>query len=134
MAKHIPSKHPVIIENNGFRLISRAINRITVYISREDLRNTPVAPYKPILLATLRKFPELGDTVEIDQTPPKILSTKPRVVIYFCKTPSVRHWFRIPEAAARQMAIYIRYRLGFKMITPFNITALFYKEEFEEIT
>lgn len=134
MAKHIPSKHPIIIENNGFRLISRAINRITVYISREDLRNTPVAPYKPIILATLRKFPELGDTVEIDQTPPKILSTKPRVVIYFRKTPTVRHWFRIPESAARQMAIYIRYQLGFKMITPFNITALFYKEEFKEIT
>lgn len=134
MAKHTPAKHPIIIENNGFRLISRAINRITVYISREDLRNTPVAPYKPILLATLRKFPELGDTVEIDLTPPKILSNRPRVVIYFRKTPTIRHWFRIPQNATRFMSIYIRYQLGFKMILPFNITALFYKEEFEEIT
>lgn len=133
MAKHTPAKHPIIIENNGIRLTAKAINRITVYISREDLRNTPVAPYKPIILATLRKFPEYGDTVEVDLCPPKILSNRPRVVIYFRDKPTVRHWFRLTEEASRNMSIYIRYQLGFKMITPFNITALFYKEEFHEI-
>lgn len=134
MSRHIPSNTPVIIENNGFRLSSMAISRMTVYISREDIRSLPIEPWKPIKLATLRKFPELGDTVEIDQTPPKILSKRPRVVIYFRKKPTVRHWFRIPEAASRYMSIYIRYQLGFKMITPFNITSLLYKEEFKEIT
>ncbi len=134
MAMHIPAKNPVIIENNGFRLVSKAIKRMSVYVSKEDITNTPVAPWKPLILASLRKFPELGDTVEIDSCAPKILTKRPRVVIYFRDKPTTRHWFNINEAGSRLMAIYLRYQLGFKMITPFNLTAMLYKEEFEEIT
>lgn len=134
MAKHNPSKHPIIIENNGFRLVSKAISRITVYVGEKDIKTIPVTPWKPVILATLRKFPELGDTVEIDSCAPKILTKRPRVVIYFRDKPTTRHWFNINEAGSRLMAIYIRYQLGFKMITPFNLTAMLYKEEFEEIT
>lgn len=134
MSKHIPSKHPIIIENNGFRLISKAVSRITVYVGEKDIKTVPTAPWKPVILATLRKFPELGDTVEIDSCAPKILTKRPRVVIYFRKNPTTRHWFNINEAGCRLMSIYIRYQLGFKMITSFNLTAMLYKEEFEEIT
>lgn len=133
MSKHTISNTPVIIENNGFRLTFVPIKRITVYISKKDIKDTPVSPWKPIITATLRKFPELGDTIEIDQTPPKILSNRPRVVIYFLAKPSVRYWFKLTETASRCMSIYIRYHLGFKMIPPFNIIALLYKEEFKEI-
>lgn len=133
MAMHIPAKNPVIIENNGFRLVSKAIKRMSVYVSKEDITNTPVAPWKPLILASLRKFPELGDTAEVDLIAPKVLTKRPRVVIYFQAKPTTRHWFNIPEAAVRYMSIYIRYKLGFKMITPFDITSMLYKEELHEI-